>query len=158
MIAELRKLSAAHPFVPFAIHCADGIELVVPTGDHVAIPPTGRRVFVFGDDDDYQILSPLLITRLTVIENLSELCYEPELRCDQPGLLQGHVGAVLVQGLHAARGDTDPDEFLEFRDPNAAFVQVGAENARYILGHVTSDATFFLRHTTTVNDATACDL
>jgi hypothetical protein len=69
MVAELRKLATAHPFVPFAIHCADGMELVVPTVDHVAIPPTGRRVFVFGDDDDYQILSPLLITRLTVIEN-----------------------------------------------------------------------------------------
>jgi hypothetical protein len=88
---------------------------------------------------------------------LDDSGYKPELRCDQPGLLQGRVGAVLVQGLHAACCDADPDEFLEFRNPNAAFVQVGAEGTRNVLRHVTSDATFFLRHTTTVNDATAGD-
>ena len=38
----------------------------VPTGDHIAVPPAGGRVFVFGDDDQYDVLSPLLISRVTV--------------------------------------------------------------------------------------------
>ena len=66
MIAEIRKLVAARPFVPFTIHSADGTELIVPTVDHVAVPPPGKRVFVFQDDGDYHVLSPLLISRLTV--------------------------------------------------------------------------------------------
>lgn len=66
MITDIRKLVAAQPFVPFTIHSADGTELIVPTVDHIAIPPTGGRVFVFGDDDNYDVLSPLLISRLSV--------------------------------------------------------------------------------------------
>lgn len=66
MIADIRKLIAAQPFVPFTIHSADGSELSVPTVDHVAVPPTGGRGFVFGDDEGYKVLSPLLISRLSV--------------------------------------------------------------------------------------------
>jgi hypothetical protein len=66
MIADIRKLIAAQPFVPFTIHSADGAELTVPTVDHVAIPPAGGRVFVFGDDESYEVISPLLISGLTV--------------------------------------------------------------------------------------------
>jgi hypothetical protein len=65
MVADVRKLIAAQPFIPFTIHLADGGQLRVPTVDHVAISPTGR-IFVFGDDDDYNILSALLISRVTV--------------------------------------------------------------------------------------------
>ena len=66
MITDIRKLIAAQPFVPFTIHSADGKELTVPTVDHVAVPPTGGRVFVFGDYDNYEVLSPLLIGRLSI--------------------------------------------------------------------------------------------
>lgn len=66
MIADIRKLIAAQPFVPFTIHSADGSELSVPTVDHVAVTPAGGRVFVFGDDEGYEVLSPLLISRLSV--------------------------------------------------------------------------------------------
>jgi hypothetical protein len=51
MIADIRKLIGAQPFAPFTIHSGDGSELTVPTGDHVAVPPAGGRVFVFGDDE-----------------------------------------------------------------------------------------------------------
>ena len=57
---------AAQPFVPFKIHSADGSEFEVPTLDHIAVPPGGGRVFVFGGHDDYAVLSPLLISRLSV--------------------------------------------------------------------------------------------
>jgi hypothetical protein len=38
----------------------------VPTQDHIAVAPKGGRVVVFGDDDDYAVLSPLLISRVSV--------------------------------------------------------------------------------------------
>jgi hypothetical protein len=66
MIADLRKLVHAVPFVPFTIHLADGGQLRVPTLDHIAVPPTGGRVFVFGEDERYDVISALMITRITV--------------------------------------------------------------------------------------------
>ena len=66
MTHDIRKLIDAQPFVPFTIHLAEGGHLRVPTFDHVAIAPNGNRVIVFGDDDDYAVISPLLISRVTV--------------------------------------------------------------------------------------------
>lgn len=66
MIADIRRLILAQPFTPFTIHSADGSTLNVATVDHIAVPPAGGRVFVFGDHDDYAVLSPLLISRLSV--------------------------------------------------------------------------------------------
>ena len=66
MLDDIRKLIAVEPFVPFTIHTADGISLRVPTVDHVAVPPGGGRIFVFGDADDYEVLSPLLVARVSV--------------------------------------------------------------------------------------------
>jgi hypothetical protein len=66
MTAGIRNLVAAKPFVPFTIHTADGGELRVPTVDHIAVPAAVGRVFVFSDDGNYHVLSPLLIARLTV--------------------------------------------------------------------------------------------
>lgn len=66
MIADIRKLVHAMPLVPFTIHLADGGQLRVPTVDHIAVPPAGGQVFVFGDDERYDVLSALLISRITV--------------------------------------------------------------------------------------------
>lgn len=66
MIADIRKLVSAEPFVPFTIVTADGGQMRVATVDHIAMSPTGKRVFVFDDEDGYDVLSPLLITRLSV--------------------------------------------------------------------------------------------
>jgi hypothetical protein len=65
MTGDIRKLVHANPFVPFTIHLADGAQLRVPTVDHVAVPPAGGRIFVFGDDDRYDVISALMVTRLT---------------------------------------------------------------------------------------------
>lgn len=62
----LRRLGHAVPFVPFAIHLADGSQLRVPSVDHIAVPPAGGRIWLFRDDGEYEILSSLLITRITV--------------------------------------------------------------------------------------------
>ena len=66
MTADIRKLVHAVPFVPFTIHLADGGQLRVPSVDHIAVPPAGGRIFVFGDDDRYDVISSLLVSRLTV--------------------------------------------------------------------------------------------
>jgi hypothetical protein len=66
MIAEIRRLLAGRPFVPFTIYSADGAGFYVPTVDHAAVSPTGNRVIVFLDDDSTMHLFPLLITRVAV--------------------------------------------------------------------------------------------
>jgi hypothetical protein len=66
MPGDIRKLVHATPFVPFMIHLTDGGQLRVPTVDHIAVPPAGGRIFVFGDDDRYDVISALMVTRLTV--------------------------------------------------------------------------------------------
>ena len=66
MTDNIRKLIDAEPFVPFTIHTADGSVLRVPTVDHVAVTPGAKRVFVFGDDGSYEVLSPLLSARISV--------------------------------------------------------------------------------------------
>jgi hypothetical protein len=66
MTADIRKLVHAVPFVPFTIHVADGGQLRVPTVHHIAVPPAGGRIFVFGDDERYDVLSALMVTRLSI--------------------------------------------------------------------------------------------
>ena len=66
MTGDIRKLVHAVPFVPFIIHMADGGQLRVPSVDHIAVPPAGGRFFVFGDDERYDVISALLVSRLTV--------------------------------------------------------------------------------------------
>jgi len=66
MISEIRRLITSQPFVPFTIHLADGGEVRVPTLDHIFVFPTGSRVIVTHDDDSWDVLSPLLISRITV--------------------------------------------------------------------------------------------
>jgi hypothetical protein len=69
MLADLRRLASGSPFVPFTIHMADGEKITVPTGDHIAVSPSGGRIVVFGDDDDVIHIFPLLITRLSLKEH-----------------------------------------------------------------------------------------
>lgn len=76
MIDDLRKLVGKRPFVPFTIHTVDGGATRVPTVDHLAIAPTGNRVFVFFDNGGYDPLRPLMISRLTVDEQLNGLVSE----------------------------------------------------------------------------------
>lgn len=66
MTGDIRKLIHATPFVPFTIRLADGGQLRVASVDHIAVPPTAGRVFVFGDDERYDVISALMITRVTV--------------------------------------------------------------------------------------------
>jgi hypothetical protein len=66
MKSDLSKLVHASPFVPFTIHLADRGQLRVATVDHIAIPPAGGRIFVFGDDERYDVISILFKTDSTL--------------------------------------------------------------------------------------------
>ena len=79
------------------------------------------------------------------------------LRRDQAGLLQGLVGAVLIQRLHPAGRNLDSDELFQLRHPDTAFVQVRAEGPRHIFRDVPADAALFLGHTAPVNHTSARD-
>ena len=64
MLAEIRRLLSARPFVPFTIYPADSAEMHVPTVDHAAVSPDGRTLVIFFDDGTAQFLFPLLIARV----------------------------------------------------------------------------------------------
>jgi hypothetical protein len=64
MIADIRKHLEIVPFVPFAIRTADGREYLVPTIDHVYLPPGGARVVVSDDNGITVALPSLLISGL----------------------------------------------------------------------------------------------
>jgi hypothetical protein len=66
MIADIRQLLRAQPFVPFTIHVADGREYLVPTPDHAHVYPSGGRVSVFTDDDRTFILPALLLSGIAL--------------------------------------------------------------------------------------------
>jgi hypothetical protein len=61
MIDEIRKRLDESPYQPFALRTADGREYLVPTVDHIYLPPGGRRVFVTDDEGVTVGLAPLLI-------------------------------------------------------------------------------------------------
>jgi len=73
MSADIRKLLAANPFIPFTIHLADGGQVRVPTSDHVFVFPQGSRLIVTHDDDTYDMISALLISRVTVDAHPTDL-------------------------------------------------------------------------------------
>lgn len=69
MTKDIRERLLAQPFLPFAVHTADGREYNVPTPDHAHVYPSGGRVSIFTDDDHEYILATLLISRLKVHAN-----------------------------------------------------------------------------------------
>ncbi len=66
MHGELRKLSDNRPFIFFTIHMASGEQIRVPTVDHVAIAPNGRRGVVFADGGGTILITFLLISQITI--------------------------------------------------------------------------------------------
>ncbi len=67
MIADIRKLITAQPFVPFTITVADGRQLHVPTVDHISISglPIANRFVIWMNDGDYHIVRSTFVTTVT---------------------------------------------------------------------------------------------
>ena len=65
---QIRDAIAQKPFKPFWVRLADGMEIEVPTGDHVHLHPTGRTLFVHLQDGGTKIIDVALITALRIQE------------------------------------------------------------------------------------------
>lgn len=72
MTKDIRERLVAQPFLPFAVHTADGREYSVPTPGHAHVYPSGGRVSIYIDDDHKYILPALLISGLKVHANGAE--------------------------------------------------------------------------------------
>ena len=64
MIADIEKLLAARPFVPFTIVTSAGMRYHVASADHINITPRKSRVVVLFDDDTGVFISGLHITAI----------------------------------------------------------------------------------------------
>lgn len=62
MIADVRRLLKAKPFVPFVIVTSGGNRYEVPTADHCDVGPAGNRLHIWFDDDTSIIVAGLHIT------------------------------------------------------------------------------------------------
>ena len=51
MIARIRALLEARPFVPFYVHTSGGNRYLVATPDHANINPSGHQVGIWFDDE-----------------------------------------------------------------------------------------------------------
>ena len=65
---EIQERINEKPFKPVKVRLADGLEIDVPTGDHVHLHPTGRTLFVHLDRGGTKIIDVALVTALKVKE------------------------------------------------------------------------------------------
>jgi hypothetical protein len=65
---EIRERINERPFRPFKVRLADGLEIKVPSGDHVHLSPSGRTLFVHVARGGTKIIDAALVTALEVRE------------------------------------------------------------------------------------------
>lgn len=75
---------------------------------------------------------------------------------DQARFFQSGKCAIFSNGFETTSCYPNGNEFIEFGNPHAFVLEVREEGAGDVLGDVTTNAPFFLSHTATVNDASAC--
>jgi hypothetical protein len=61
---EIRERVLQRPFTPFSVRLADGLEIPVPSGDHVHLHPSGRTLFIHVDHGGTKIIDVALVTAL----------------------------------------------------------------------------------------------
>jgi hypothetical protein len=61
---DIRKHLEITPFVPFSVRTSDGREYLVPTIDHIYLPPSGGRVVISDDQGVVVVLPGLMISGL----------------------------------------------------------------------------------------------
>jgi len=65
---EIRERINQRPFKRFLVRLTDGVEIDVPSGDHVHLHPTGRTLFVHLDRGGTKIIDVNLVTALETKE------------------------------------------------------------------------------------------
>ena len=98
-----------------------------------------------------EVRAGLALRALPNRSRLAVLCY----LANDTRFFQSGVCPILIDRFEAARRHLDAHKFFQFGHPNAVFMQIRAENARHVFGHVTPNAALFLGHTTPVNHAPA---
>ncbi|MBA2432291.1 MAG: hypothetical protein H0V56_09260 [Chthoniobacterales bacterium] len=64
---QIRNLYRATPFEPFRVHMANGRSVDIPHPDFMHLSPTGRRLIVDRDDDNFEIVDVLLVTSVETL-------------------------------------------------------------------------------------------
>jgi hypothetical protein len=64
MIADVKTLLNARPFVPFTIVTTGGSRYTIPASDHCGIDPKGSRLVIWFDDSSGVTLAGLHIASL----------------------------------------------------------------------------------------------
>jgi hypothetical protein len=68
MLEELKKLVSRVPFVPFRITMSSGLQIAVPSREHIIVSSKGNLVVVEDDEGLFEILPLLHITSLQARE------------------------------------------------------------------------------------------
>jgi hypothetical protein len=63
---NLREVTHAAPFRPFALCLADGTRVDVPHPDFIAHPPGGRTAVVVGVDESLQIVDVMHVAKIEI--------------------------------------------------------------------------------------------
>jgi hypothetical protein len=61
---EIRERVFQRPFTPFSVRLADGLEIPVPSGDHVHLHPSGRTLLIHLEQGGTKIIDVALVTAL----------------------------------------------------------------------------------------------
>ena len=69
MIEDIRRHLERSPFTPFSVRTADDREYLVPTVDHIYLPPVGGRVVISDDQGIVVVLPALMISGLVHAPN-----------------------------------------------------------------------------------------
>ena len=76
---------------------------------------------------------------------------------DDSSLLERHESTIFVDGLECAAAQLEFDEYVEFRNPDAFGLKIRGNRALHHFRDVTTDTTFFLGQTRTVNFSARAD-
>ncbi len=70
--SEIREVLRRQPFRPFRIHLADGREFPIEHVDFLLISRTERSIIVADVHGGYEIIDPLLVTSLSMLEEAAQ--------------------------------------------------------------------------------------
>lgn len=71
-VSEIRETLRKQPFRPFRIHLADGRQFPIDHVDFLLISRSERSIVVADLNGGYEIIDPMLVTSLSVLEETAK--------------------------------------------------------------------------------------
>jgi hypothetical protein len=65
-IEAIKTVVQSRPFRPFNLRLANGLQIQIPSQDHVALHPDGKTFVIFEPNGGYRIVDIPLVTDLLV--------------------------------------------------------------------------------------------